>query len=550
MFFRVKRTKGYEYLQIVQNTWDSGRSRQRVLTTLGNLRDLVADGQLDALLASGARFSEKVAVINSGFEKSGGVSIMSVGADLVFERLWKELRIDEAIRLALAGRRFQFDVERAVYFTVLHRLLKSGSDRSAILQWRDGQRVRGAEEFDLHHMYRAMGALGDELPSGDRQAGATPFTPRRTKDEVEEALFDFRRDLFTKVDLVFFDTTSIYFEGAGGGKLGRRGHTKDSRPDLPQIVVGVVLDSQGVPICSETWPGNTADVKTLAPIIRRMESRFRVRDVCVVADRGMISAETLRFLDTEGCGRKYILGVRMRKVKDVKLEVLSRAGRYSEVSDGIDGKSPLKVKEVHHNGRRYVVCVNEWQAAKDKADRDAIVGALREALSKGGAKDLVGNKGYRKYIKTKGRHVFEINEAKIEAEARYDGKWVLTTNTELSAEEVAVQYKRLWMVEYAFRDAKSLLDTRPVYHQVDDTIVGHVFCSFLALVLKKALMDKLEARKLKLEWADIKTSLDDVRLVQGEFAGRKVTMRSEMKGCASDVFRAVGVGIPPTVTFG
>jgi hypothetical protein len=550
MFFRVKRTKGYEYLQIVHNSWESGQSRQRVLTTLGNLRDLTADGQIDALLASGARFSEKIALINSDFEKSAGVSIVSVGADLVFARLWEELRIGEAIRLALAGRRFRFDIERAVYFTVLHRLLKAGSDRSAILKWRDGQRVRGAGEFDLHHMYRAMGALGDELPPGDRQAGATPFGPRRTKDEVEEALFDFRRDLFSAVDIVFFDTTSIYFEGAGGESLGRRGKSKDSRPDLPQIVVGVVMDGQGIPICCETWPGNTTDVKTLSPVIRRMESRFHVRSVCVVSDRGMISADALRFLDEEGSGRRYILGVRMRKMKDVRLDVLSRAGRYSEVSDGLDGKSPLKVKEVWHNDRRYVVCVNEWQAAKDREDRGTIVAALREALTSGGAKKLVGNKGYRKYLKTKGRHVFEINEAKIEAEARYDGKWVLTTNTDLPADEVAIQYKRLWMVEYAFRDTKSLLETRPVYHHADETIVGHVFCSFLALVLKKALMDKIAAKDLKLEWEDVKTSLDCVKLVQGEFSGKKVTMRSEMKGCAVDVFRAVGVAIPPAVKFG
>jgi len=313
---------------------------------------------------------------------------------------------------------------------------------------------------------------------------------------IEEELFFRSRNLFSNLDLVFFDTTSIYFEGEGGETLGKRGHTKDHRPDLKQMIVGAVIDGEGRPICCELWPGNTADVKTLVPVVDRLRKRFSLGSVCVVADRGMISQDTIKELESRGL--PYILGARMRAQKEVTQEVLSRAGRYKIVDTS---RSSLKVKEVLVEGRRYVVCVNEDQARKDAADRQAIIAALQDKL-KQGDKSLVGNKGYRKYLGTTGRN-FHIDEEKVKAESRFDGKWVLRTNTSVSAGEVAQKYKQLWMVEQLFRSAKSLLSTRPVFHKYDRTIRGHVFCSFLALVVRKALQDRLEAKGYSFEWADI-----------------------------------------------
>src|SRR5206468_3697097 len=194
----------------------------------------------------------------------------------------------------------------------------------------------------------------------------------------------------------------------------------------------------------------------------------------------------------------------------VKDQVLSRAGRYRVVHPkrvNGDDPSPLKVKEVWVGDRRYVVCLNEDEARKDAADREAIVAALREQL-RNGDKSLVGNKGYRRYLGGSESSHFEIDEARIAEDARYDGKWVLRTNTELDAAEVALQYKRLWMVESYFRSCKSLLGTRPIYHRCDATIRGHVFCSFLALVLRQELQSRLEGRGQDLEWADVIQDLE------------------------------------------
>ena len=548
MFFRTKTSGSRSYLQIVENRWEGGRSRQRVVATLGRLDQLQQAGTLDALLASGARFAHSVLVLSAHARgEIPTITTRRLGPTLLFERLWQQTGCQRVIKHLLNGRRYEFDLERAIFLTVLHRLFDPGSDRAAD-KWKADYQIPGCGALQLHHLYRTMAWLGAVLPD-DQPKGKTPFAPRCTKDRIEEDLFAHRRDLFTGLQLVFFDTTSIYFEGNGGAELGQRGFSKDHRPDLYQMVVGAVLDGQGRPICCELWPGNTADVTTLVPIVDRLRSRFGIGKICIVADRGMISQETLAALEDPSRGWSYILGARMRSQNEVRDEVLSRAGRYRVVHperEASDDPSPLKVKEVKVEDRRYVVCRNEEEARKDAADREAIVAALREQL-RSGDKSLVGNKGYRRFLSDSGPGHFGIDEAKVAEDARYDGKWVLRTNTDLDTAEVALQYKRLWMVEHWFRSCKSLLQTRPIFHRRDETIRGHVFCSFLALVLRQALQSRLEERGHEFEWADVIHDLDRLHVVEVEHEGKRFLLRSEAEGTCGAVFQAVGVALPPTV---
>jgi transposase len=547
MYFRVKRTGGYAYLQIVESFRQKRQVHQRVLTTVGRLDVLQASGQLENLMRSGLRFCEKLAVIDAhAAGQTQPVQVQSVGPDLVFGRLWESLQVGAIIKRALQERRYEFDVERAIYLTVIHRLFASGSDRSAE-RWREGYRLPGTEALNLHHLYRAMAFLGEPLK--DNSGTRVLNTPRCTKDWIEEELFEQRRDLFSTLDLVFFDTTSIYFEGQGGDELGQHGKSKDHRPDLPQMVVGLVLDMHGQPLCCELWPGNTADVKTLLPVVDRLQRRFRVRRVVVVADRGMISAETIAAMESREIDCDYILGARMRAVKEIRERVLADRRRYQEVTPGRQHSkdpSPLKVKEVKIGDRRYIVCLNEEQRRKDAADRDAILEALREQLKRGD-KDLIGNKGYRKYLQVTRGERFTIDQKKIKEEALYDGKWVLQTNLADEPEIIALAYKELWMVESMFRTMKSILETRPIYHKCDETIRGHVFCSFLALLLKRALEERLEARGESWEWAEILRGLENLQEVEALFQGKRFVLRSQVVGEAHKAFMAAGVALPPTL---
>jgi len=558
MFIRVKHNGAYDYLQLVSSERIDGKVRQRVIGTLGR-KDLLERGEaLEGLLASVGKFTRHAAVLadhRSG--KTEVLSTASIGPGLAFDRLWEQLGLPEVLEERLAGRKFEFAVERAIFLTVLHRLMAGGprSDRAAE-KWREDYRISGVNDLDLQHLYRAMAWLGEELPTG-QQAWATPFSPRCTKDVIEEALFARRRDLFTDLSLAFFDTTSLYFEGDGGETLGKRGHNKDHRPDLRQMVVGMVLSGEGRPVCSEMWPGNTTDVKTLLPVVDRLVKRFGIGRVCVVADRGMISRDTVASLEDNPAGLNYILGARLRSDGEVRDTVLSWGGSYHQVHgprEHSKSPSPLKVKDIRFTGqdgrdRRYVVCHNEEQAAKDRADREAIVKSLEDQL-KGGAKSLVGNKGYRKYLACQGEKVFGIDYAKVKAEARYDGKWVLRTNRfDCAAAEIALRYKELWMVEAIFRATKSVLETRPIYHKCDETIRGHVFCSFLALTLMKELEDRLSAKGQQLEWADVLADLEALRVVKLRSGAATCELRTTPQGVAGKVVQASGVSLGPTLRF-
>jgi transposase len=543
MFARVKKSGKYQYLQIVENSKIEGKVRQRVIATVGRLDQLQATGNVETLIRSLARFSEKTLLVLSG-KVDVSADAVKIGPALIFDRLWRELGLPKIINDLLAERKFEFDVERAVFLTVLHRLFVSGSDRSCA-KWRRDYAIDRVDGIALHHLYRAMAFLGEAL---NDQIDATPFSPRCTKDLIEERLFGQHRSLFTGLDLVFFDTTSIYFEGKGGETLGQFGHSKDHRPDRKQMVVGAILDDNGRPICCEMWPGNTADVKSLLPVVERLRSRFNIKRLCIVADRGMISANTIATLESADCHIPYILGARMRRVKEVSEEVLARAGRYHEVHpEGVDSKAPapLAVKEVFVEGRRYIVCRNSKQERKDRAARQAMLAALEERI-KNNPKGLVGNRGYARYIKVS-KGAMTIDRDKIDEESRFDGKWVLRTNMNLSAERVALKYKELWQVEQVFRDVKSVLDTRPVFHKRDETIRGHVFCSFLALVLRKELDRRLESAGHQFEWAEIKRDLRALQDVLIEDNGRSLLVRTTCAGSCGKVFQAVGVALPPTV---
>jgi hypothetical protein len=546
MFFRVKQSGPRQYLQIVENSRQDGHVRQRVLTTLGRLDVLRQAGQLDGLLASGARFAEHVLLLTA--HRNGQVPVVTshrIGPTLIFERLWQETGCQQVLSELLGQRHFDFSVERAVFLTVLHRLCATGSDRAA-QRWKEDYLIDGADDVELHQLYRAMAWLGEQLPAEPEQ-DVLNLVPRCTKDVIEEQLFARRRDLIRELDIVFVDTTALYFEGEGGETLGEYGHSKDHRPDLHQLVVGVVLDSAGRPLSCELWPGNTADVTTLMPVVDRLGRRFGIGQACIVADRGMICAETVAEL--EEVERPYILGARMRQQKEVREQVLADRGRFRVVHGARQqsgAPAPLKVKEVRIGPRRYVVCVNPEQVEHDRRQRAEIVNALREQLRQGD-KSLVGNKGYRRYLKVEGDSHFVIDEAKLADEARYDGTWVLRTNTELSTAEVALQYKKLWMVEQWFRSCKSLLETRPIFHRRDETIRGHVFCSFLALVLRQELQARLAARGFRFEWADVMRDLERVHAVHVAQGSKHYLLRSELENTAGRVFQSVGVAVPPTV---
>jgi transposase len=312
------------------------------------------------------------------------------------------------------------------------------------------------------------------------------------------------------------------------------------------MIVGLVMDQDGRPLCCELWPGNTADVATLLPVVDRLRARFSVGRICVVADRGMISAQSIAALEERKL--EYVLGVRERSSAEVRRTVIDDQTPFVPlVVPRVSGElTELEAKQVKIGNRRYIVCRNLAEARRDAEQRSAILDGLRAKLAQGD-KALVGNSGFRRYLKTVSAEHFAVDETRVAEDARFDGLYVLRTNTKLTPLQVMLRYRDLLRVEQLFRQAKAVLATRPIYHSSDMAIRGHVFCSFLALLLVKELEDRLHRHNIAAEWDDIRRDLDRLQEIELEQDGKRFRLRTPTTGVAGKLFQAVGVALPPNL---
>lgn len=522
MYVRTKTFKNKDgstrtYLYIVEGRRVNGKVRQEIVANLGRLEELQEKG-LDQIIEGLVKFSKKqwIQMQARALEAKWAKEL---GPALVFRRLWEDLDLSRMLWKFQNATQLTINIDEAVFAMVLNRLCEPQS-KFGVTKWIKNVYRPQFEQLELHHFYRSLDFVAEH------------------KDQLEVGLFDRIKNLFNvELDLVFWDTTTIYFEGKGAEGLAAYGFSKDNRPDRVQIVIGVLMTRDGTPVAHQVFPGNTADVETFRAALTALKKRFNIRRVIMVGDRGMVSREIIEEITTSGM--EYIVGVKMRKLKQMAA-VLSRAGRYRKVKDN------LKVKEVKHQGIRYVVCYNPEEAAHDAKARAEMVAKLEQKLQTGGLKSLIGNSGYRRYLKVSGAKA-TIDRQTLKEEARFDGKYVLQTNTQLSAGEVALAYKGLWQVERAFRELKSGLDLRPVYHWTPSRIIGHVAVCFLAFVMEVALRKKLKETGIEASYRDILSDLTQLKAVQIIQDGQTYLARTELQGKAYDAFKAVGLRPPAKV---
>lgn len=521
MFVRTKVFKNKDgservYLQVVESIRAEGRIQQRVIANLGRLEEL-QEGKLDRLIEGLTRYSKAQWVKLQADAQGLGVKWSKEwGPALIFRRLWEQLGLAEILDKLQDRTLIERDVQEVAFAMALNRLVEQHS-KLGVNRWVERVYRPEFESLELHHYYRALDFLAEH------------------KDEIELRLFDRVRDLFhLELDLVFWDSTSTYLEGSKGpGGLAKHGYSKDKWPDHLQVMVGLLLTRDGFPVAHQIFPGNMADVDTFRAALRDVRERFKLGRVILVGDRGRVSAEVLA--EIERAGLQYIVGVKLRRLRSMAA-VLSRAGRYQVV------KENLQVKQVNHDGVRYVVCYNPEEAEYDRKSREQMLLDLKDKL-RNGPKGLIGNRGYRRYLKVQGEAV-SIDEASIEQERRYDGKYVLRTNTELATAEVARAYKALWQVERAFRELKSGLDLRPVFHWSEPRIRGHIMVCFLAFVLEMTLCRHLKEAKSEVPYHEVLEALRAVQAVQVESDGERYLARTELTSSAQVAFKAVGLRPP------
>jgi transposase len=543
------------YVQLAHNRRVDGVTQAEVLVNLGREDHLDAEG-LRRLVSSINRYLGEPDIGGDVVEQAGEtlavVESRPVGTAWLLDGLWRQLGVDAALAKVLGGRRFTVDVERVLFAMVANRAIDPMS-KLATAEWASNDvAVLGLESMDEDQAYRAM----DLLVAADAQA------------EVQEAVFFAVADLLNlEVDLLFFDTTSTYFERDSEedseGGFRRYGHSKDHRPDLPQIIIGLAVTREGIPVRVWCWPGNTND-QTVLPEVKDGLRGWRLGRVVTVVDRGFSSDANLAYLTR--AGGHWIAGERMRDGSADALEALSRQGRYQTVRDN------LRVKEVHLDstpGKRWIVCHNPAEAERDQATRDAAIARLEaelDAIAKARARDAARATKTRRKISdtahrraecalrdhpTLGRYLrqtatgrLQIDRAAIRAEARLDGKYLLSTSDpDLSAEDVALGYKNLQEAERGFRDLKSTLELRPVFHRLEPRIRAHVLLCWLALLLVR-----VAERRSDTTWRRIATELGRLHAVTLQGSAGTVVQTTPPSQAAAAFLGACQVDPPPRIT--
>ena len=524
MFARIKKVKNNdgstrEYLLIVKNEWVGGRVVQKTLANLGRM-DILGQKDVAQILIEKLQEYHKIeGLINLG--KSQCEWSKEYGILVILRRLWEQLGLKELFEGYLGQHRYQTDLAECIFAMVTNRLIKQDSEY-ATARWLGEVHEERWQDFDVHHFYKALDFLVEH------------------KADFERDLFTNTTDLFSQeLDLIMFDTTSIKYWGEGKeADILQHGYSKEKRSDLKQIIVGMLMSKDGLPVGCEIFDGNTADVKSFIRVIEKLKTRFNIGRIIWVADRGMVSKHNLEKLNE--LKQDYILGVRMRQLSK------QRRQEYLNPKDMWEVKDNLYVKEINVEGEgRYIICFNPEECEKRRINRQYFKQHINKKVATTNPKDWMIKNAYKKFVDFEGK--LEINDKKIYEEAQYDGYWVLLTNTTLSSKEVALYYKGLWQIEAGFKDLKNDLETCPIYHFKQERIIGHVLICFLALLLKVALKKKIKAINPEASYREVFEAVQKIKAVKIQCERQEVIFRTEFPPKAHLAFQALGVAPTPRI---
>ncbi len=544
MYLRTTKRKNADgttisYYQLAENVWDADRgcSVARVLYNFGRA-DALDFEKLRQLAQSILRVCPSEQLTDQADIKV--LDARPHGALHVLEAVWQELGIPALLTQLAQQAETTQPFERAIFAMVANRALSPYSKLYCYDQWlREEVFLRGAEALELQHLYRGMDFL------------------ERHKEELEKAIYFSAADLTrADVDLIFYDTTSLHFEVDEEDEhtlekeersyppLRKLGHSKNGRTDAPQIVVGMAVTRDGLPVRSWVFAGNTSDVTTIEHVKEQLRG-WKLGRCVFVGDAGMNSDENRRTLALGG--GKYILASKMRGGDEVTKEVLTRPGRYKEIADN------LRVKEVFvgegERRRRYVICHNPKEEERQRKHRAELLTKLTEELESMRATpgthtqrmcELLASQRFGRYLRETGTGL-AIDRAAVKEAERYDGKWVITSNDDsLTAEDLALGYKQLMRVEECWRTLKSALRMRPVYHWRPWRIQAHVTLSVLAL-----LLERMVEQRAGDTWRNVAAQLETLKVVEYTRGGVQVRQTTELRPEVKALLEKLGVRPPP-----
>jgi hypothetical protein len=541
MFIKTTRNAtGQTYYHLVESYWENGQSHQRTLLSLGR----AGEDRIDDLLAAVAKHRD-VLTAQQLAKEVGVESTFILGPLLVLERLFETSGIDKVLATIADGHpKLGFDLRQAVFTMAAARFVRPGS-KLKIFE-KEQKRLYPkmiAGDLGLHQLYRALDHLCQH------------------KDEIEHDLFWHDRDLLAQpVDVVLYDLTTLRFESTVNvdGSLRRFGYSKEMRSDCTQVILGLMVTPEGIPLGFEVYPGNTFEGVTVKDIAKKMRDKFKIRRFIFVADRGLFSAKNLDVL-REGRG-EFIVGMKLGVFRQ-------HHDTYYDTNELKWLSDDLAYRETEHEGDRVIITWSKSRAERDQKAREDILAKVRKKLSSnpnGAAlQKLVTHSAYRKYVKEETKAKLALNDAAIAEEARRDGFFGIITNIrDMKAEDIVANYKTLWEVEDAFGELKGTLRARPIFHWTDHRIVGHLTLCFMAYLCEALMTKAIRAKGFVLESPAITKKiikarpltvveamreLNDVRAIPITLRGQTFWTRTDINGNANKLLAAIGLKPPPKV---
>jgi transposase len=541
VFIKVtKNAAGQAYYYLVENYRDQGKVRQRMLLSLGR----VGEDRLEELAAAISQHKEMFTILNFAKEISTDETFI-LGPLLVLQRIFEESGID-AVLDSLSKRHPQlgFDLRALVFTMVAARFVKPGSKLKVYEHWQNRLYPKMVvNDIELHQLYRVLDVLHEH------------------KDDIEGGLFWHGRDLLNQsVDVVLYDLTTLRFESTRTdlGELRQFGYSKERRCDCTQVVLGLLVTPEGIPLGFEVYPGNTFEGATISDIVNKLRTKFRVRRFIFVGDRGLFSKKNLEALRGEKKSGEFIVGMKLGVFKKRHDEFYD-LGRFRWIRD-----DELAVYETTHEEDRCIITWSRVRAQRDRKAREDVLDKIRAKLAKKKitAKNFVTNKTYQRYVVGLGGNTaFALNEKAIAEDAKRDGFFGVVTNVvDQSAQKIVESYKSLWIVEDAFGEIKGGLRSRPMFHWKDERIVGHLVLCFLAYLCEALMTKALREKGLVLESPAIDDEtieprpltvveamreLHEVRAIPVRIRSTTVWTRTDISGNAHKLFAAIGLKEPP-----
>lgn len=518
----TKNSSGQAYYHLVESYRENGRTRQRTLLSLGR----VEGGKLENLAQAIAKYSDKLNVI--ALAKDIDVSeTFILGPLLILQRLFEKTGIDEVLKALKASHpKMEMDVASIVFSLVAARWIRPCSKLAVYERLLDQLYPElFRKEIELHHLYRVLDLLCEK------------------KEQIEVSLYRHGKDLFNlAIDLVFYDLTTLRFESTRQdlGSLGRFGYSKEMRSDCTQLVLGLLMDGQGVPLGYEVFAGNTFEGNTLPRVLTKLKEKFVIKRVVFVADRGLLSRKNISLL--KACGYEFIVGMRLSQLKKQKPQIFDLS-QYHWIRDD------LAACEIQEAQERLILTWSRKRAERDRKVREDILEKIRKKLSgQATAKKFVTHSAFRRYLKGLDEGCPQIDEHVIIQEAKEDGFFGILTNTkQMSAKEIIMSYKELWRIEDAFGEIKGTLQARPLFHWTDRRIIGHLMICFLAYFCEAHLIVALRRRKSSTTAAKALEHLTQVKAVPVRVKSQTLWVRTDIHGPSQEAFSALAMKAPPKV---